>query len=68
MKNMSDKIGMKIVWSGRNTIELDLCRSFVGFSISRSSMPRIYPASSARVAGQSAERIELKVDIFALHA
>jgi hypothetical protein len=65
---ISDNIGMKTVWSGRNTIEPDLCRSFVGFSLSHSSMPRVYPASSARVASQSVERIEFQGDTFALHA
>jgi hypothetical protein len=63
---ISDNIGMKTVWSGRNTIELDLCR--VGFSLSHSSMPRVYPASSARVASQSVGRIEVQGGISALHA
>jgi hypothetical protein len=39
MELMSDKIGMKTVWSDRNIIELDLCRSFMSFSISHHRCP-----------------------------
>lgn len=57
-----------MVWSACNTMNLDLCPSFVGVSISHLSMPKVCHAFLARVAGQPVEKVELQEGISAFHA
>jgi hypothetical protein len=59
---------MNMVWSARNTIDLDLCPSFVGgfhFTfIDAQSLPCLF----SRVAGQPVEKVELQEGRSAFHA